>query len=250
MKKIVLVILLGLVSCTDAGLPSSPKILKLEAISNGDSLRVYWSSIEGADYYRVYTNNSIIYEGKDTSANLGYTQDFKIEVLGLNDKLITDYTLYDKFYKDSIFVIPQMEALAFSFPKFTIYSINDSTKYQQFVLFFAQDSSKINIPYFNKDSLKIFSASLYFNKLTKHKIANYNNEKIIPFPDKDTLNLIFKNDYILWFNPDTLGWDSQRDYFIKFRVDTIIFDIDSLNDTTYRIKFKYNVRVIKGLRWF
>ncbi|MEO0219262.1 MAG: hypothetical protein ABIL89_03865, partial [candidate division WOR-3 bacterium] len=74
--------------------------------------------------------------------------------------------------------------------------------------------------------------------------------KVIPFPDKDTLNLIFKKDYVLWFNPDTIGWDAQRDYFIKFRIDTLIFEVDSLNDTTYRLKFKYDVRIISGLRWF
>ncbi|MEO0143402.1 MAG: hypothetical protein ABIL49_05210 [candidate division WOR-3 bacterium] len=250
MKKLILIILIGVVSCTDAGLPGSPRILKLEAISNGDSLRVYWSSIEGADYYRVYVDDKIIYEGKDTFLNLGYTQNFKVETIGLSDKLSTDYNLTDKFYIDSLFVIPQMEVLSFIFPKFTIYPISDSSKYQQFVLFFAQDSSKINVPEFNKDSLKIFSASLYFNKLTRHKIAYYNNEKVIPFPDKDTLNLIFKKDYVLWFNPDTIGWDAQRDYFIKFRIDTLIFEVDSLNDTTYRLKFKYDVRIISGLRWF
>ncbi len=239
-----------MISCTDAGLPRNPQISKFEAVAGGDSLKVYWNSIEGADYYRVYIDNNLIYEGKDTSISLGYSKGFRIEAVGLGDKLSSEYDLSTRFYEDSIFIIPQIEALAFSFPKFTIYSITDTTKIQQFVIFFAQDSSKIGNPQFNKDSLKIFSASLYYNKLTRYKIDFYNDEKIVPLPDKDSLNLIFKKNYVLWFNPDTIGWDNIRDYFINFRVDSLTFSVDSLNDTTYYLKVYYKVRTISGLKWF
>ncbi len=250
MRNINFIVILGMVSCTDAGLPRRPQVSKLEAVSSGDSLKVYWNSIEGVDYYRVYSDKNLVYEGKDTSIILGYSKSFRIEAIGLNDKLSSDYDLNDKFYEDSIFIIPQMEVLAFSFPKFTIYSINDTTKIQQFVIFFAQDSSRIGNSQFNKDSLKVFSASLYYNKFTDHKINFYNDEKILPFPDKDSLNLIFKKNYVLWFNPDTIGWDNTRDYFINFRVDSLTFSVDSLNDTTYYLKVYYKVRTISGLRWF
>lgn len=248
MRKILLFSFLF--ACSDSGLPSNPKISKLQSYSNGDSLIVYWNPIEGADYYRIYNDNNLLYEGKDTNVTLGYTKTFKIEAIGLNDKVSTSYNLDNAFYQDSIYLIPQLEAVVFEFPKLLVSSINDTTKFQKFAIFLAQDTSKINKPNFNKDSLKIYSASLFFNKLSRHKISFYNNENIVPFPNNDSLKLEFKKNYILYFNPDTNGWDNQNDYFIKFSIDTIVFSVDSLNDTTYRLKLNYKVRTISGLRWF
>lgn len=249
MKRIILIFLM-ICACSDSGLPRNPQISKLQAVSNGDSLTIYWNSIEGADYYRLYLDNKVIYEGKDTSFNIGYAKSFRVEALGLNDKLYTDYDLNSKIYSDSILIIPQIEALIFNYTGLGLSSITDNTKSQQFVIFFAQDSSKIGNSKFNKDSLKIFSASLYYNKLTRHKLSFYNGENVVPFPNEDSLKLIFKKDYILWYNPDTSGWDNINDYFIKFRVDSLTFSVDTLNDTTYRLKVYYEIRTVPGLRWF
>ena len=248
MRKILL--LSFLFACSDAGLPSNPKVSRLQAYANGDSLIVYFNQIEGADYYRIYNDNGLVYENKDTSFILGYTKTFKIEAIGLNDRVSTSYNLDNAFYQDSIYLIPQLEAIIFEFPKLLVSSIIDTTKFQKFAIFLAQDTSKINKPEFNKDSLKIYSASLFFNKLSRHKISIYNNENVIPFPNDDSLNLEFKKSYILYFNPDTTGWDNQNDYFIKFSIDTLIFSVDSSNDTTYRVRVSYKVRTISGLRWF
>lgn len=250
MKNFKIVVFSLIVSCSDAGLPGNPKVSKLEAVSKGDSLRVYWNSIEGADYYRVYENNNIIYEGKDTAITLFYIDSFKIEAIGLNDRVSSKFYINNKFYEDSILVIPQMEALGFIFPKFYIYSIRDSTKFQQFTLFFSQDSSKIGQENFNKDSLKIFSSSFYFNKATRHRVDIYDNSRVIPFPSRDSVKLEFEKSYVLWYSPDSFGWNNVNNYFIMFIPENLIYEVDSLNDTTYRIKVKYKVRTIAGLRWF
>ncbi|MCS7245237.1 MAG: hypothetical protein N2504_03710 [candidate division WOR-3 bacterium] len=250
MKEFRIVFFILTVSCSDAGLPGSPKVSRLEAVSHGDSLKIYWNSIEGADQYRVYVNNSIVYEGKDTNITLFYVDSLKIEAIGLNDKVNSQFYINNKFYEDSILVIPQIEALGFIFPKFYIYSIKDSSKFQQFTIFFSQDSSKIGKEEFNKDSLRIFSSSLYFNKATRHKVDIYNNSKVFPFPSKDSVKLDFKKPYVLWYSPDSMGWNNVNNYFIKFIADSLIYEVDSLNDTTYRIKVKYKVRTIPGLRWF
>ncbi len=244
MRKLSLAVFLF--GCADYGLPGAPYVYTPISTSMGDSIYVRWSSVEGADFYRLYADSILVYEGKETYAKLGYAKVLEVKAYGLRDETSSSYDLGIFVVTETLLVKPQTEAITFENGRFSIASILDTGKYSYFVLIFSESSSDFGKDSFVLDSLWIFSASKYYSgDITLHKLDTSSYKQVASIPAEDSVKFNLHRYYVLWYSPDTLGWDSLRDIFAFVLVDSLVED--SVN-RRLRVILKFNT--ISGLRWF
>ena len=217
----------------------------------GDSLRIYWNWLEGAEYYRVILDGNIYWEGIDTFATVPYFQRMTLVAYGLGDEVLSEKHSEDFLYTDTLFIKPQEEALIITSTLLgkglSVKGISDTASRQYFFAFLARDLDSLGraISQEEVDSLKLYSASFLFNPHTSHKVDRLLLRPVINLPALDSIDFRMDSTYVLWYSPDTLGWD-RNDYFFLLRADSI--EVDSLGNV--RLRIVYTVDNIPGLRWF
>jgi len=234
-------------SCSDGGLPGNPVFLTYEAAGTGDSLTLYWAPVEGADYYSVYLDGSLYWQGTDTSITVPYFETIVLKATGLGDETETSKSSSEFLYTDTLFVRPQVEGFTMSGGLLAIKGITDTASYQYFFIFLAKNTESLGsgITEEDLDSLWLYSASPYFDQISAHKVDSLTSLPVANLPTLDSIKFWMDSTYILWYSPDTLGW-SPEDYFLLLRADTT--EIDTLGDL--RLRIIYTVNKVSGLRWF
>ncbi len=251
MRRIFPIFLLILASCTDGGLPGNPVFSRFESSGMGDSLRIFWNSIEGVDYYRVLLDGEPYWEGSDTAVTVPYFETLTLVARGLGDETSVQKSSSDFLYMDTIFVRPQEEAIILTSTLagkgLTIKSISDTVSRQYFFVFLAKNTDSLGsgISEGDIDSLKLYSSSSYFNEETSHKVDYLLEKPIVNLPLLDSVEFHMDSTYVLWYSPDTLGWDG-KDYFFLLRADSV--EVDSLGNV--KLRLIYTVDNVGGLRWF
>lgn len=217
----------------------------------GDSLRIFWNSIEGVDYYRVLLDGEPYWEGSDTAVTVPYFETLTLVARGLGDETSVQKSSSDFLYMDTIFVRPQEEAIILTSTLagkgLTIKSISDTVSRQYFFVFLAKNTDSLGsgISEGDIDSLKLYSSSSYFNEETSHKVDYLLEKPIVNLPLLDSVEFHMDSTYVLWYSPDTLGWDG-KDYFFLLRADSV--EVDSLGNV--KLRLIYTVDNVGGLRWF
>jgi len=141
MKRFILALVLGSVlSCSDGGLPGNPVFIDYQAAGLGDSLTLYWAPIEGADYYEIYLDGELYWEGVDTSITVPYFQNITLRAYGLGDETETTKSSEEFLIVDTLLVKPQVEALILSGTSMSIKGITDTALQQYFFVFLATSS--------------------------------------------------------------------------------------------------------------
>lgn len=234
-------------SCSDGGLPGNPVFLNYEAAGTGDSLVLYWAPVEGVDYYSIYLDGVLYWEGTDTSITVPYFETIVLKATGLGDETETSKSSADFLYTDTLYVRPQVEGFTMSAGLLAIKGLTDTASYQYFFVFLAKstDSMGSGISESDLDSLWLYSASRYFDQISDHRVDSLTSLPVVNLPELDSIKFWMDSTYVLWYSPDTLGW-SPEDYFLLFRADTA--EVDSLGDL--RLRIIYTVNKVPGLRWF
>ncbi len=248
MRRVHMLIISLLASaCSDGGLPGNPVFLDYEAAGTGDSLILYWAPVEGVDYYSVYLDGTLYWEGADTSVITPYFETIVLKAKGLGDETETSKSSAEFLYTDTLLVRPQVEGFTMSAGLLAIKGLTDTASYQYFFVFLAKSTDSLGsaISESDLDSLWLYSASRYFDQVSDHRVDSLTSLPVVNIPALDSIKFHLDSTYVLWYSPDTTGWDTG-DYFLLFRADTV--EVDSLGDL--RLRIIYTVNKVPGLRWF
>ncbi len=245
-------LLLGLLAaCDESGLAGSPQItVSPDSASYGGTATIKWYGVVGADYYRLWVDSELVYEGTDTVYHLeGPARTLRTQAIGGSD-ITEDYEdltsepetleLYERDY-------PGVAAVGFGGDgSATTYDINDTASQKNFSFYLDDFHPETTIV----ESIRMVSPNVNafgdpFNE-REARFGWWPSGDTAPPPRRmaDLYSPVLVPDsvYAVYLNPDGEEWDATQDHFLKIKV-------LSVDDSTGKVKFVYWFQRVPGLRW-